>query len=224
MAELRRIVWLALIAGVVAGVVVTAAQLFTTTPLILAAETYEKASMGTGHAASHSRVANTLLFNVLAGVGFGLILSALLSMQARPDLRQGLMLSAFTFLSVTLAPALGLPPELPGAASGVLAERQFWWIGTAAASAIGLALVALGRNHWLKLAGVLLLLLPHLIGAPQPLVAESHPAPLELQRRFIVASLGTTALFWLVLGAMLGWLYGIAGRLPANRLRHPVMD
>ena len=123
MVELRRILWLALIAGLVAGVVVTAAQLLTTTPLILAAEAYEKASIGAGHAASHARTANTLLFNVLAGIGFGLILSALLSMQARPDLRQGFLLGAFAFLAVTLAPALGLPPELPGAVSGALPER-----------------------------------------------------------------------------------------------------
>src|SRR5512147_80779 len=134
MAELRRIVWLALLAGVAAGVVVTAAQLFSTTPMILAAEVFERAGQAADHsaaghsAAGHSavplRTANTLLSNVLAGAGFGLILSAILSMQPRVSVRQGVALGACAFLAVSLAPAIGLPPELPGAASGALMERQ----------------------------------------------------------------------------------------------------
>ncbi len=221
MTELRRIVWLALLAGIAAGVVVTAAQLFSTTPLILAAEVFEQAGNVADHPDVHLRTANTLLSNVLAGTGFGLILSALLSMQPAVSVRQGVTLGAFAFLAVSLAPALGLPPELPGGASGALMERQLWWIGTVTASAIGLALIALGRNPWLKLAGVGLLLLPHLIGAPQGALPATHSAPLELQRRFVVASLGTTALFWLVLGAALGWLYATPARSRSGSVPTP---
>jgi cobalt transporter subunit CbtA len=214
-AELRRIVWLAVVAGFVAGVVTTAAQVFTTVPLIVQAEAYEHA------AASHAheriglvRSANTLLFNVLAGIGFGLILSALLSSQRGTGVRQGLVLGAAAFLAVTLAPALGLPPELPGTASADLSARQFWWIGTGVASAIGLAMLVLGKGAWLKAAGVVLLLVPHIIGAPLVENMASGPPP-ALQRQFVAASLGTTALFWLVLGAALGWLYRI-DRLPRS--------
>jgi cobalt transporter subunit CbtA len=215
MAALRRIVWLAFVAGFIAGAVTTAAQLFTTVPLILKAEAFEQAAIGqtigdaaSGHAtdAGLARSANTLLFNVLAGIGFGLILSALLSTQPRPGVKQGSILGIAAFLAVSVAPALGLPPELPGTASAALAQRQFWWIGTGAASAIGLALLTLGKGAWLKLVGAALLLGPHAIGAPHPHGATGGP-PQALQHQFIAASLATTALFWLVLGAALGWLH-----------------
>ena len=224
MAELRRIVWLALVAGALAGALTTVAQLFTTVPLILAAETYEHAGTpdpagahaygghGDPQSAALARSAATLLFNVLAGIGFGLILSALLSWQAQVGIRQGLALGGAAFLAVTLAPALGLPPELPGTASAALSERQFWWIGTAVASSIGLALLVLGRGLWAKLAGIALLLLPHVIGAPHLDGGATGGPPEVLQHRFIAASLGTTALFWLVLGTALGWLHRSAAR------------
>jgi cobalt transporter subunit CbtA len=217
MAELRRIVWLALIAGFVAGVITTAAQAFTTVPLILQAEAYEQAAGAAGHAHEPglARSASTLLFNVLAGIGFGLILSALLSSQRSTGVRQGLGLGAAAFLAVTLAPALGLPPELPGTASADLGARQFWWIGTGVASSIGLALVVLGKATWLKAAGVVLLLLPHVIGAPHVESMAGGP-PQALQRQFVAASLGTTALFWLVLGGALGWLHRIDRRQHAR--------
>jgi cobalt transporter subunit CbtA len=227
MAELRRIAWLALIAGALAGAVTTVAQLFTTVPLILAAETYEHAGApdpagahahggdSHPHSAALARSAATLLFNVLAGIGFGLILSALLSSQKQVGIRQGLALGGAAFLAVTLAPALGLPPELPGTASAALSERQFWWIGTAVASSIGLALLVLGRGLWPKLAGIALLLLPHVVGAPHVDGVATGGPPEALQHSFIAASLGTTALFWLVLGAALGWLHRFAARRAA---------
>jgi adenosylcobinamide kinase/adenosylcobinamide-phosphate guanylyltransferase len=43
------------------------------------------------------------------------------------------------FAVFTLAPGLGLPPELPAMPAADLLARQVWWIGTAAATAIGLA-------------------------------------------------------------------------------------
>jgi cobalt transporter subunit CbtA len=227
--ELRRIVWLALIAGAVAGLVTTAAQLFTTVPLILAAETYEHAGATdpgaqSGHAehpGAITRSAGTLIFNLLAGLGFGLILSALLSSQKNAGVRQGLLLGGAAFLAVTLAPALGLPPELPGTASAALTQRQFWWIGTAVASAIGLALIALGKGAGSKLAGLALLLLPHFIGAPHVESVSAGGPPAALQHRFIAASLATTALFWLVLGAALGWLYRPQARRTSPSLHNP---
>jgi cobalt transporter subunit CbtA len=227
MAELRRIVWLALIAGALTGAFTTAAQLFTTIPLILAAETYEHAggpepagALAHGgdahpHSAALTRSAATLLFNVLAGIGFGLILSALLSSQKPVGIRQGLALGGAAFLAVTLAPALGLPPELPGTASAALSDRQFWWIGTAVASSIGLALLILGPGLWAKLAGIALLLLPHVVGAPHTDGVATSGPPEALQHRFIAASLATTAVFWLVLGAVLGWLHRSAARRTA---------
>jgi cobalt transporter subunit CbtA len=232
MAELRRIVWLALIAGVFAGVVVTAAQWFTTIPLILAAERYEHAEGAEPaspapvesvpeHAHEHghaedgalSRTGNTLLFNVLAGVGFGLLLSALLTTLGTHGAGRGLLLGLGGFLAAGLAPALGLPPELPGMVAAPLVDRQLWWVGATVASAIGLALLVFGRRNLLRVIAIALLAAPHLIGAPEADLVQAGGPPVELHQRFIAASLGTTALFWLVLGATLGWLHarGVAG-------------
>lgn len=237
MAELRRIVWLALIAGVLAGVAVTAVQWFTTIPLILAAERYEQpaqaaeaaastpAAATAGHTHDHqhaddgvvARTGNTLLFNVLAGIGFGLLMSALLATLGSRGVATGLALGLGAFLAVGLAPALGLPPKLPGTAAAALLDRQLWWVGTAVASTAGLALLVFGRRSALRVAGIALLAAPHLVGAPQLDFVPAGGPPAELQQRFIAASLGVTALFWLLLGGTLGWLHarGARGRAAA---------
>jgi cobalt transporter subunit CbtA len=105
-----------------------------------------------------------------------------------------------------LAPALGLPPEPPGVEAAPLAERQLWWLGTAAATALGLGLIAFAPRRLLKAVGAIALILPHAVGAPGP-EAHGGPVPQDLVQAFWVASLATTALFWLVLGGLAGFLY-----------------
>ncbi|MNG22001.1 putative cobalt transporter subunit CbtA [compost metagenome] len=51
-----------------------------------------------------------------------------------------------------------------------------------------------------------LLVIPHVIGAPQPEV-HSSLAPEALEHEFIAASLITNALFWAALGWAAAWLY-----------------
>jgi len=102
---------------------------------------------------------------------------------------------------------------LPGTAAAELLLRQYWWIGTAAATAAGLALLAFGSNWMLRILGVVLLALPHLVGAPQPEVHESL-APETLEHQFILASLLTNAAFWAALGMAAAWCYG-RNRQPA---------
>ena len=70
------------------------------------------------------------------------------------------------FLVFTVAPGLGLPPELPGVPSAALGPRQIWWVATAAAAAMGLGLVCLKRSPWASVLGLTLIALPHLISAP----------------------------------------------------------
>ncbi|MEI2612914.1 MAG: CbtA family protein [Candidatus Promineifilaceae bacterium] len=41
-------------------------------------------------------------------------------------------------LAFQLAPAFGLPPELPGMAAADLGARQVWWCGTALATGVGI--------------------------------------------------------------------------------------
>ena len=62
------------------------------------------------------------------------------------------------FAAFTLAPNLGLPPELPAMPAADLLARQAWWIGTVVATAAGLALIVFGRSPWFAVLGIALLL------------------------------------------------------------------
>ncbi|PBP97796.1 cobalt transporter, partial [Pseudomonas congelans] len=91
------------------------------------------------------------------------------------------------------------------AAAG-LRQQHLWWRGAAASTAAGLALLVFGQNWLLKALGVAILLVPHVLGAPQPLVHESL-APEALEAQFMIASLLTNALFWVALGLISAWLF-----------------
>ena len=60
------------------------------------------------------------------------------------------MAGAFVFAAFGLAPALGLPPELPGAFAASLRERQLWWLLAASGAAAGLLLLAFKRGAAFK--------------------------------------------------------------------------
>ena len=105
-----------------------------------------------------------------------------------------------------LAPTLGLPPELPGTAAADLLQRQTWWITTAASTAVAIALVVFGKHWALKLLGAVILVIPHVVGAPQPM-EHSSLAPEALETQFKIASQLTNLVFWLALGAISAWLF-----------------
>lgn len=226
----RRILTAAVIAGVAAGLLATALQAARVWPLILGAETFENAApaqaphhggsesaadrgtMAEAWAPEHGleRMAYTLLFNVLTGFGFALLLNAGLVLRraagGQADMRTGLLWGLAGFASFALAPALGLPPELPGMVAADLLARQAWWLATALATAGGIALLVWPRRVTLAVLGAGLIAAPHLIGAPQPEAAEASGVPAELAAAFVAASLVSAAVFWAALGAVSGWL------------------
>ncbi|PWV98989.1 cobalt transporter subunit CbtA [Hoeflea marina] len=155
------------------------------------------------------RLGNTVLANLAAGGGFGLMLAAaalLLDIRfgkGKQAVGRGLLLGAAGWFAVQLAPAWGLPPELPGFPEIDLQARQTWWMITVALSAAGIWLVAL-RPEWIaKSLGVVLIVAPHVYGAPQP-ADISSAVPAFLAAEYTVASLATTLGFWLLLGGLLG--------------------
>lgn len=210
---LRRMLLVGALAGLVAGAVVTAAQWVDVVPLILEAETYEQAA-ATGDAEHEpwvpadgpERILYTLLANVLTGVGFGLLLAAALSLTGEGGWRRGLYWGAAGFVAFSLAPSLGLPPELPGAEAAPLLDRQLWWVFAAASTGGGLALMFLVRHAAAATAAVGLLALPHIVGAPQP-DAHGALAPETLAREFVVAVTVSNFLFWTALGSAAGFFY-----------------
>lgn len=211
--------------GLLAALLLTLLQSFWVAPLILQAETYETAAPAAEHhehgeaVAPHEhsaeawapedgwqRILSTTGGNLVVAVGFALILAALYSLRAPGRVATGALWGLAGFAVFCLAPTLGLPPELPGTAAADLGQRQTWWIGTAAATAAGLALLVFAQ-HWLfKVLGVALLVIPHLIGAPQPAVHESL-APEALETQFKIASWLTNAAFWVALGLLSAWLF-----------------
>lgn len=159
------------------------------------------------------RTLATGLSNLVVAIGFALMLAGLFTLRAPNKIWQGLLWGVAGFATFCLAPAAGLPPELPGTVAADLVQRQTWWIGTALATASGLALLTLSKHWPLRVAGIVLLAVPHLIGAPQP---EMHfsLAPAALTQQFILASLVTNALFWTALGVASAWFFS-RGQQPA---------
>lgn len=213
---LRRLLLTALVAGTLAGLAAAAVQQVKAVPLLLQAEAYEKAAGGEAEdgawepAPGMERIAYRVATDVIAGIGFGLILSGAFALDGlaggRIDPKRGVLWGLGGFAAFSLAPALGLPPELPGMAAAALGARQAWWLGTVTATAAGIGLLAFGARLPWRALGIALLLLPHLIGAPHP-SEEGGTVPPELAAAFAAASLVSAALFWLVLGGAGGWVY-----------------
>ena len=204
--------------GALAGLVLFSVQHFTVVPLIQAAETYEAAGHEAHSGASHEdegwqpaegweRTSFTALTTVLTGIGFAAMLFGAMALAGKTiNTRHGALWGLAAFACFSLAPALGLPPQPPGVAVADLHQRQLWWAGTVIATAVGVWLVAGPRRSWLlRACGAMCLLLPHLIGAPVAIGQNRVPA--ELVHRFSIASVATSAMFWLLAGALGGLIY-----------------
>lgn len=151
-----------------------------------------------------SRTVGTLMGNLVTGAGFALILMAVVLFTGRPvTLANGALWGSAAWLTFHLLPAVGLPPELPGFPAAELFDRQVWWVGTVIATAVALYLIVLRKEPVAKAAGVVLMLVPHVIGAPQPVDIASN-VPAILAAEFAVATLSAGLLFWIVLGLVMG--------------------
>ncbi len=237
---LHRILWAALVAGLVAGLATAVLQHFTTTPMILQAEVYENGEApgmahshltpsdsalggarlilahdgedheGGGFWAPADGLERTLFTSVVTiGTAFGfalILLSAMVLADARISARSGLMWGMAGFAAAGLAPALGLSPELPGAAAAVLEDRQIWWIAAVVATAAGLWLALRISKPWAIAGGIALMILPHLIGAPHPEGYVSE-VPAELSAHFAAASLVVMAVVWALAGSVAGYVW-----------------
>lgn len=224
----NRLLTSGILAGAVAGVIAALLQFYFVIPVLLEGELFETGQM-VHFAADGSpesdrtemslggefgRHALTLGFNMLGYAGFGLLLVALMALAETRGLttitpRQGLIWGLAGFIAVQLAPAIGLPPELPGTVGAEIGPRQSWWMATIISTAIGLWCLAFVKGP-LALIGVAFLLAPHLVGAPH-LDAYWGVAPPELAAEFATLSLGTAAAGWTILGFAAAWLWSRGG-------------
>ncbi len=226
-----KLVLAALIAGMMAGAVLAGIQHVRLSPLILQAEVYEKAAVAAvplvakcaetmpGHtvcdgqpnewepADGMERTLFTTAASMLAGAGFALLLagiSLLIGVPITPA--NGLIWGLCGFFAFTIAPGAGLPPQVPGMPIADLLPRQIWWVGTVAATGLGLYFITLKREpRWIVLA-IVLIAAPHVIGAPQPLSLETN-VPAGLAANFASNTVAAAAVFWCAIGAFLGFAF-----------------
>ncbi|WP_298964337.1 CbtA family protein [uncultured Methylobacterium sp.] len=234
-----RLLSAALVAGFLAACVASGLQFALTSPLILEAETYESHSalpVPGGHAAlranplivqAHAghggeaawqpaaglpRLAFTALATLVSGVGYALLLGAALVASGRGiTAGEALRFGIGGFLAASLAPAIGLPPELPGIEAAALQSRQLWWVATAVATAAGLALIALRRTPVAIAAGIALIAAPQVWGAP-PAPESVSLLPAATAAKFAARSLAIAFVFWAVLGLGFGWAWTAVAR------------
>ncbi|KQX34793.1 hypothetical protein ASD04_15485 [Devosia sp. Root436] len=152
------------------------------------------------------RTAYTTLATVLAAAGFALVIGAVSMFAGVPiTFANGFLWGIAGFVTFSLAPAYGLAPELPGMPAADLGARQVWWVGTALATGAACLLLAKTRAGWAFAVAIALVAIPHIIGAP---AAPDEPSavPAHLATEFAAITLGTSLVFWLVLGTVFGKL------------------
>ena len=170
-------------------------------------EAYVESGQSWAPADGTERTFYTFVSNVVTGVAFSFLLVAVYLMRGKPvNMKSGLLWGAAGFVVFSGSTAFGLPPELPGMTAAALESRQVWWIGTVIATAAGIGLLTESKNLLPKIIAAVLIAVPHIIGAPHPHLFESN-VPAELSAQFAVASLLTSAFFWLTLGAVSGLLF-----------------
>jgi cobalt transporter subunit CbtA len=176
----------------------------TAAPATPAVEAHEHDPEAWAPADGFERFAYNALANIVTGIGFALVLVAVSELGGGINSwRQGALWGLAGFAVFTLAPNLGLPPELPAMPAAEIVPRQIWWISTVAATAAGLALIVFRGTALFSLIGVALIVAPHVVGAPQPVSYETA-VPEGLHHQFVVAVTVTNLVFWVLLGGVIG--------------------
>jgi cobalt transporter subunit CbtA len=232
----RQIVFYALFAGVLSGLALTVVQRWQVVPIILSAEEFENQSaqmvpaMASPDDHTHSadewapddgleRTLFTLLANMLTAIGFALVLmSAMVASRSIPGnentrfgWQRGLLWGIAGYAVFWLAPAIGMPPEIPLQTAAPLELRQMWWVFAVVCTAAGLGGLAFAKSPARWIAPVLLII-PHIVGAPHPeghMFGDQPPAVAaqleELAQQFIGATAIANAVLWVVIGLVAGW-------------------
>ena len=223
---LYRIVTSALFAGFAAGLIAALLQLAFVQPHLLHAEMFEggelvhsvtagSSSHGPSYQFDAMRDGLSILFAALIYTGYALMMVAGMAFASEQghaiSTRSGIIWGLAGFIAVHFAPAIGLPPELPGSSAADVGARQVWWFGTVGATALALWLIAFGRSWMAWGAAVVLLLAPHVIGAPHPDKFHGGVPP-ELGGLFAGNALGVGMAAWVVLGLLAAHFWNTEGK------------
>ena len=147
-----------------------------------------------------------ILTNISLAVAFALLLGVASTLRGGlSSWRQGLCWGLAGYSIFFVAPSLGLSPVVPATLDTDIEARQLWWLMTVFDTALGLWLLVFAKTKLNQLFGLVLLISPHAIGAPHPEVTGSV-ANAEIVPNFIIVTAFANALFWMVLGAVMGLL------------------
>jgi cobalt transporter subunit CbtA len=214
----QKILVSALFAGALAGLLAGLLQLVFVQPVLLHAELYEGGDLvhfgGTLVSASPElsgfdpvRDGLSFLFSMLTYTGYALLLVAAMSFADDRgfgvDGRVGILWGIAGFVAFHLAPGISLAPEVPGVSAADVGERQIWWFATVAAACVALALIAFGKGWAAWGVAVILLMAPHLIGAPEPETFAGTTPP-EIASLFAARAFGVGFAAWVMLGSAAG--------------------
>lgn len=218
-----RILTSALFAGAAAGLLAALLQLFFVQPVLLHAELYESGALvhlGGETVSAHPELPGifdepmrnllSILFTMLIYTGYALILVALMSVAERQghEIRtgQGLLWGLAGFVALHFAPGFSLAPEVPGVAAADVGARQIWWAATVASAGGAMWLIAFGGNLVAYVVAALLLMAPHVIGAPEP-ETFAGPVPTEIGALFAARALGIGMAAWALLGVFCAYFW-----------------
>ncbi|MGO9602412.1 MAG: CbtA family protein [Candidatus Binataceae bacterium] len=208
----------ALVAGFLAGLCLFVIQRSSTLPLIHTAETYEKASSlesrSDPFATEPLRSISTLLGDVFVAIGFGLIVTGIFTVGGGGGWEFGLLIGLAGFVTFDLAPAVVVPPAVPGMEVASLALRQTGWLVAVASAVIGIILIFY-LSGLARLSGLLFLVLPAVVFrilVPIPAPGTPLDSLALLDRAFVTRTLGVMLVFWLILGTLSGYLFTRAQR------------
>ena len=182
---LRHILTSAVFAGIVAGLFAAVMNLWAVIPMVMEGELYE----------SGDRTHFAVDGSPQSDAGSPSILED-----------SGLIWGLCGFLTFQLAPAMGMPPQLPATPGPDVVARQIWWAITVLCTGAALGLIAFGRGVVPIAIAIALLFTPHVIGAPRLDTYFGFAAP-ELAAHFAGASLAVTALTWTTLGLCCAWFW-----------------
>jgi len=208
----------ALFSGALAGLIAGLLQLYFVQPVLLHAELYETGALthfGAEPVSAHPTLPGfdvmrdglSIIFTMLTYTGYALMILAVMSIAeergAQIDGRSGLIWGIAGFVAFHLAPGFSLAPEVPGVAAAEVGARQIWWFATAGSAAVALWLIGFGKSWMAWGVAVILLLAPHVIGAPEP-ETFAGPVPTEIGALFAARACGVGLAAWALLGCLAG--------------------
>ena len=157
----------------------------------------------------------TAAANGLVGVAFAVILFG--CMEARARFRRpggetqgshalgvfpvGIAWGLAGFAVFAAVPAMtGLAAQPPGIIVANFEARQLWWFFIVGLSALGLFGAVFAEQFWLKGLGLAIMAIPFLLGGPELILVQESNLPPQYAAEFAGRSLGSSAIFWCVLG------------------------